>query len=146
MITYREMTRADFEAVFQMMRTFYTSPAVASDGSAEIYRADIEACLEPTMPLTGYVFERSGEIVGYSMLAHSFSTEYGRSCIWIEDLYLLPAARGMGTGKRFLQELAAQNPNALLRLEAETENAPAVHVYRAVGFEDVPYLELWKRG
>ena len=29
--------------------------------------------------------------------------------------------------------------------KAETENAPAVHAYRAVGFEDVPYLELWKK-
>ena len=145
MITYREMTRADFETVFRMMRDFYTSPAVASDGSAEIYRADIEACLDPALPLTGYVFERRGKLVGYAMTAQSFSTEYGRPCIWIEDLYLLPDARGQGMGRRFLTELAAKHPDAVLRLEAETENAPAVHVYRAVGFEDVPYLELWKR-
>lgn len=144
-ITYREMTRVDFDAVLDMMRTFYTSPAVASDGSEEIYRADIEACLDPCVPLTGYVFCKEGELVGYAMTAHSFSTEYGCPCIWIEDLYLSPEARGQGTGKRFLSELAEANPTAILRLEAETENAPAVHVYRAVGFEDVPYLELWKR-
>lgn len=144
-ITYRQMTRADADGVFAMMRDFYTSPAVASDGSAEIYRADIEACLSPDLPLTGYVFVMDGALVGYAMTAHSFSTEYGRPCIWIEDLYLLPAARGQGTGKRFLTELAERHPEALLRLEAETENAPAVHAYRAVGFEDVPYLELWKK-
>lgn len=143
-ITYREMTRADFDAVLEMMRTFYTSPAVASDGSEEIYRADIEACLDANTPLTGYVFEHGGTLAGYAMTAHSFSTEYGRPCIWIEDLYLLPEARGQGVGKRFLTELAEACPEAILRLEAETENAHAVHVYRAVGFEDVPYLELWK--
>ena len=95
-------------------------------------------------PLTGYVFEQGGTLAGYAMTAHSFSTEYGRPCIWIEDLYLLAEARGQGVGKRFLTELAEACPEAILRLEAETENAPAVHVYRAVGFEDVPYLELWK--
>ena len=117
-ITYREMTRADFDAVLDMMRTFYTSPAVASDGSEEIYRADIEACLDPRVPLTGYVFCKEGELVGYAMTAHSFSTEYGCPCIWIEDLYLSPEARGQGTGKRFLSELAEANPTAILRLEA----------------------------
>ena len=144
-ITYREMTRADFDAVLDMMRTFYTSPAVASDGSEEIYRADIEACLDAAAPLTGYVFVAGGASVGYAMTVNSFSTEYGRPCIWIEDLYLKPEARGQGAGKRFLTELAAAHPASILRLEAETENAPAVHVYRSVGFEDVPYLELWKR-
>lgn len=143
-MTYRKMTQADFDAVLDMMRTFYTSPAVASDGSEEIYRADIEACLDPDMPLTGYVFCRSGACVGYAMTVQSFSTEYGRPCIWIEDLYLRPEARGQGIGRRFFEELAAAHPDAVLRLEAETENAPAVHLYRSVGFTDVPYLELWK--
>ena len=144
-ITYREMTRADHDAVLDMMRAFYTSPAVASDGSEEIYRADIEACLDSETPLSGYVFESDSMCGGYAMCAHSFSTEYGRACIWIEDLYLKPEARGQGVGKRFLTELTAAYPAAILRLEAETENAPAVHVYRSVGFEDVPYLELWRR-
>lgn len=145
MITYREMTRADFDAVFEMMRDFYTSPAVASDGSAEIYRADIEACLDPRLPLRGFVFEQGGAPAGYAMTFQGFCTEYGRPCLWIEDLYLRPEARGQGAAKRFLTELAEQYPDAVLRLESETENADAVRVYRAVGFEDVPYMGLWKR-
>ena len=143
-MTYRKMIPDDYDAVLEMMRTFYTSPAVATDGSEEIYRADIAACLDRDTPLTGYVFISGDAFAGYAMTAHSYSTEYGRPCIWIEDLYLRPEARGQGMGKRFLRELAAANPNAVLRLEAETENAPAVHVYRSVGFKEVPYLELWK--
>ena len=143
-ITYRKMTRADFDDVLDMMRTFYTSPAVATDGSEEIYRADIEACLDPESPLTGYVFAEAETCVGYAMTYPGFATEYGRPCVWIEDLYLTSETRGRGVGRRFLTELAAANPNALLRLEAEEENSPAVHLYRSVGFTEVPYLELWK--
>ena len=144
MIICRPMTPADADAVYTMMRDFYTSPAVATDGSDAIYRADIAACLDADTPLTGYVFCLDGACVGYAMTAQSFSTEYGRPCLWIEDLYLRPEARGQGAGRRFFEQLAAAHPDAVLRLEAETENAPAVHLYRSVGFEQVPYLELWK--
>ena len=82
-ITYRKMTRADFDDVLDMMRTFYTSPAVATDGSEEIYRADIEACLDPESPLTGYVFAEADTCVGYAMTYPGFATEYGRPCVWI---------------------------------------------------------------
>ena len=141
-ITWREMTRADFDTVYAMMRAFYTSPAVLSDGSDAIYRADIEACLTPGTPLTGYVFTAGERLVGYAMTAESFSTEFGRPCLWLEDLYLVPEARGQGAGSRFLQQLAANRPDAVLRLEAERENTSAVRVYTAAGFEELPYLEL----
>ena len=48
--------------------------------------------------LEGYIFEVSGEIQGYGMIAKSFSTEFGRPCMWIEDIYIKESCRGAGIG------------------------------------------------
>ena len=84
----RAMLPKDKDAVLEMMREFYASPAVFSNGSEEIFKADIEQCTKDNPYLEGYVFEENGEVQGYAMVAKSFSTEFGKPCIWIEDLYL----------------------------------------------------------
>lgn len=138
----RKMIPADREAVLDMMRVFYASPAVLSNGSEEIFRADVENCVNDSPYLEGYVFEEAGALVGYGMLAKSFSTEFGKPCIWIEDLYLTEAARGKGIGSAFLQMVAQMYPDAVLRLEAEEENHRAIATYHKNGFEVLPYTEL----
>ena len=42
----RDMAEQDKENVLAMMRVFYASPAVLSNGSEEIFKSDIENCLE----------------------------------------------------------------------------------------------------
>ena len=140
----REMVAGDKEAVMEMMRVFYASPAVLSNGSEEIYSADVEACLGDNPYLEGYVFEAGEQLLGYGMVAKSFSTEFGKPCIWIEDLYLQENARGLGLGSRFLRFVGEKYPNAVLRLEVEEENERAVHVYKKCGFEVIPYMEMKK--
>ncbi len=144
MITIRTMQKADSEKVLKMMRTFYASPAVLSNGSEEIFRNDVATCLNGSPYLEGFVFAENDKIFGYAMIAKSFSTEFGKPCIWIEDLYLEEDCRGMGLGTRFLHFVESRFPDCLLRLEAEAENETAVHVYRKFGFEILPYLELKK--
>ena len=138
----RKMTAQDKETVLEMMQVFYASPAVLSNGSEEIFRSDVDACVTDNPYLDGYVWEEMGEILGYAMCAKSFSTEFGKPCVWIEDLYLKPRARGQGRGGAFLRYIRSAYPGALLRLEAEPENAVAVALYRKMGFEELPYLEL----
>ncbi len=36
------------------------------------------------------------------MIAKSFSTEFGKSCIWIEDLYIKDEYQGFGIGSLFM--------------------------------------------
>ena len=132
------------ETILAMMRVFYASAAVATDGSEEIFRADFDACVGESPYLEGYVFTENGAVIGYAMAAKSFSTEYGRPCIWIEDLYLLPEHRGKGHGSRFLRFMEEKYPGAILRLEVEADNRRAVHVYRKNGFDEMPYLEMKK--
>lgn len=144
MFEIREMTQADTEQVVAMMRVFYTSPAVLSDGSEEIYRNDVENCVGDCPYLEGYVFAEGDGILGYAMIAKSFSTEFGRPCIWIEDLYIRKEYRGCGIGTEFFDFIEKKYPDTVMRLEAEEENHRAVSVYKKCGYEVLPYLEMKK--
>lgn len=138
------MTEADRNDILEMMRVFYASEAVLSNGSEEIFGADIDNCTNGSAYLEGYVFESNNTISGYAMLAKSFSTEFGKPCIWIEDLYIKPEFRGMGIGSSFFEFIEKAYPDSLFRLEVEAENERAVNVYKKCGFEVLPYMEMKK--
>ncbi len=154
----RPITRADAETVLAMMRTFYASPAVFTNGSEEIFRRDIETCIAGSPYLEGFVFEApeparaDGEsatdaaprIGGYAMIARSFSTEFGKPCIWLEDIYIDETYRGHGFGSAFFAFIEARYPDAVYRLEVEEENEGAVRLYRRMGFGVLPYMEMKK--
>ena len=141
----RKMIREDKNTIVDMMRVFYASPAVFTDGSDEIFEADVENCVNDSPYLEGFVFEEDGEIQGYGMIAKSFSTEFGKPCIWIEDLYLKPEYRGLGIGSKFFEYLEQNYTDCIFRLEVEEENERAIHVYEKNGFTVLPYMEMKKQ-
>lgn len=47
-----------------------------------------------------------GKEVGFALFFHNFSTFLGRAGVYLEDLFVLPEARGRGHGKALLGELA----------------------------------------
>lgn len=146
MSNIRDMVETDREEVLAMMRVFYRSPAVLSNGSEEIFYNDIENCINECPFLEGYIFQAGQEIQGYAMLAKSFSTEFGKLCIWIEDLYIKPEYRGIGIGSQFFAYIEEKYPDRIMRLEVEEENERAVKVYEKCGYEVLPYMEMIKHG
>ena len=143
-IKIRDMMQGDEKTVLKMMREFYTSPAVYTNGSDEIFKSDIENCLSDNPYIEGYIIEDSGKIIGYAMIAKSFSTEFGKRCIWIEDLFLTDEARGCGIGKTFFDYITKKYDGAVFRLEVEAENERAVNLYERCGFTTLPYMEMKK--
>ena len=140
----RGMEEKDRNQVLEIMRVFYASPAVWSNGSEEIFQADFTACISDSPFLEGYIFENAQDIQGYAMVAKSFSTEFGKTCVWLEDIYVKDAYRGRGIGSYFLKYIESKYPDAILRLEVEAENERAVNVYHKCGFEVIPYMEMKK--
>ena len=138
----RYMQSEDKEAVLPMMRDFYASPAVFTNGSEEIFLRDIEVCLAGSAYLEGFVIESENEIAGYAMIAKSFSTEFGKPCIWIEDLYLKEGHRGKGLGNLFCDFLTQKYTDCIFRLEVEDENEIAIRLYEKRGFTVLPYKEM----
>jgi GNAT superfamily N-acetyltransferase len=50
--------------------------------------------------------EEDGEIVGFALFFHSFSTFLGKPGLYLEDLFVLPQHRGKGHGEALLRHLA----------------------------------------
>lgn len=140
--TIRAIKESDKTDVLSMMREFYSSSAVYTNGSDEIFLSDIEACISGSPYIEGYVFEDNKTVQGYAMLAKSFSTEFGRQCVWIEDVFIKPEHRGKGIGKQLLLFVGQKYPEAVIRLEVEKENEPAVELYKKSGFEFLPYEQM----
>lgn len=143
--TIRYMKEQDRQQILEMMRNFYASEAVFTNGSEEIFNTDIDNCIKENPYIEGYVFENGGRIQGYAMLAKSFSTEFGKACIWIEDIYVKEEYRGLGIASRFLRFIEQKYPNCLFRLEVELENERAVNVYKRSGYDLLPYMEMKKQ-
>ena len=143
-MTIDKMSDKHTTEVIEMMREFYASPAVSTNGSEEIFKNDVENCINDNPYLEGYVFIKEERIIGYAMLAKSFSTEFGKPCVWIEDIYFKAEYRGHGFGTRFLNFVTEKYKDSLLRLEVEEDNRCAVHTYRKNGFSSLPYMELKK--
>ena len=86
-----------------------------------------------------WIVREEGRPIGYLILTLGYSVEYGGRDGFIDDLYLVPAARGRGVGGALL-EFALASAAALgirtLHLEVEAGNEPAARLYRSAGFEE----------
>jgi GNAT superfamily N-acetyltransferase len=52
------------------------------------------------------VAEEAGALVGYALFFPVYSTFLARPSLYLEDLFVLPAARGHGVGRAFMLRLA----------------------------------------
>jgi GNAT superfamily N-acetyltransferase len=80
--------------------------------------------------------EVDGEAQGFALFFHNFSTFEGRPGIYLEDLFVRPAARGKGLGKALLAELAriaVERGCARLEWWVLDWNAPAIGFYKSLG-------------
>lgn len=143
-INIEKMRAEHKKEVIDMMAVFYASDAVHTNGSAGIFEADFENCIGNSPYIDGFVFTQAEKVLGYAMIAHSFSTEYGKECIWFEDLYLKPEFRGFGIIPKFFNFIETEYKNTIFRLEVEKENLHALHVYKKHKFSDLPYHEMVK--
>lgn len=141
--TLRPMEAQDKARVIGMMRGFYASEAVHTNGSEEVFNNDVDACVSDNPYASGFVFVREDEsICGYSMLSHGYSTEYGRYSVWIEDLFLEEDARGKGLSDMLFDYVKEKYPDHIHRLEVEETNLRAIRTYKKNGFKTLPYAEM----
>lgn len=139
----RPATDADTPALVALMTSFYAEadfplPAGPAARAFQHLLAD---------PRLGGVWlaEAAGEAIGHAVLTVCFSMEYGGLRGFLDDLYVLPAARGRGTGAALLAavrtEAAARGVRAL-HVEVGPENATARRLYMRAGYADSGHLFL----
>ncbi|WZO97476.1 GNAT family N-acetyltransferase [Isosphaeraceae bacterium EP7] len=83
-----------------------------------------------------WIAEAEGEVAGFVLFFHTFSTWRGLPGIYLEDLYVRPAHRGLGLGKALLARLATlalERGCGRLEWAVLDWNAPAIGFYQAMG-------------
>ena len=134
-ISIRPATPADLDRIGQFIRDLAEYEKLAHE--VRFDPAVLQAHLfGPTPRAEVVIGELDGAAQGFALFFHNFSTFEGRPGIYLEDLFVRPAARGSGLGKALLAHLAAL---AMARGCARFEwsvldwNAPAIGFYESLG-------------
>lgn len=102
-------------------------------GSVEQLRAEL-FCEQPVIE-AALVWE--GErAVGFALWFHSYSTFLARRGLWLEDLFVIPEARGKGYGKALLKhcaKLAVERGCGRFEWSVLDWNTPAIEFYKSLG-------------
>jgi GNAT superfamily N-acetyltransferase len=90
----------------------------------------------PTPRAEVLIAEVDGEAAGFALFFHNFSTFVGKPGLYLEDLFVRPAFRGLGLGKRLMMRLAKialERDCGRFEWSVLDWNTPAIDFYRALG-------------
>ena len=134
-LTIRPATAADLPLIAQLIRDLADYERLASE-----VRFDLAVLGEKLFGARPYaevlIGELDGEPQGFALFFHNFSTFEGKPGIYLEDLFVRPAARGSGLGKALLAKLAAltlARDCARLEWSVLDWNEPAIGFYKKLG-------------
>lgn len=113
-------------------------------GLAE-YENDLEAVQNTPEKLANDLFdaklceailaEQEGNVLGFAIYYTSYSTWKG-PCMYLEDLFVVPEARGTGAGKKLFDrvvEIAQERNYARMDWQILDWNTPAIEFYKKRG-------------
>ena len=104
MLTFRDMTLDDRDTVLPMVDAFYRSNAVDHPVPREIVERSFLAAAGNEPLLRGTLIFEEGRLAGYLYVTLCYSAEVGGTCVFIEEVYLLPEFRGRGLGQMCIRD------------------------------------------
>jgi GNAT superfamily N-acetyltransferase len=135
MITVREATPADTALILGFIRGLAEYERLLHEVTAT--EADVAAALFSPQPRAFCdIAEQNGAPVGFAFWFYNFSTFEGRYGLYLEDLFVIPEARGSGAGLALMRRLAQRcRDEDLRRLEWQVLdwNAPTIAFYDRLG-------------
>jgi GNAT superfamily N-acetyltransferase len=133
----RRATREDVPLVLRFIRALAEYEKLADQVVAD--EATLAEQLFGARPAAEVLFaELGGEPAGFALFFHNFSTFLGRHGLYLEDLFVVPEARGAGVGRALLAELARialERGCGRLEWAVLDWNEPAIGFYRRLGAE-----------
>jgi ribosomal protein S18 acetylase RimI-like enzyme len=141
----RRIERGDRKRYVELVKAFYSSPAVLESVPEENILATFEEMMRSRDYVQGFfLLADNGQVAGYALVVKSFSQEAGGMVLWVDELYILKEYRSLGLGGKFLdflQENLAEDVKRI-RLEVEEDNSRAMSLYQRLGFEELPYVQM----
>lgn len=143
----RPAAAGDVPAIVALIRAL-AEYEKAAPGAVTLTEDLLREALFGTRPsLEAQVAVTAGEIAGYALFFHNFSSWRGRRGLYLEDLFVRPELRGRGIGKALLTELkrlARERGCARLEWVVVDWNQPAIDFYRSQGAHPVEGWTLWR--
>ena len=100
--------------------------------------AQLEATLFGPRPFAEVILaeDMPDVVAGFALFFHNYSTFRGKPGIYLEDLFVVPEARGRGIGKALLlrvKEIAVERGCGRLEWAVLDWNEPAIGFYKKLG-------------
>ena len=134
-LAIRPATPADLPLIAELIRALAEYEKLAHE--VRFDETTLAAKLFGPRPFAEVIIgEVDGTAQGFALFFHNFSTFEGRPGVYLEDLFVRPAARGSGLGKALLAELAriaVERDCARLEWSVLDWNDPAIGFYKALG-------------
>jgi GNAT superfamily N-acetyltransferase len=136
MLSIREASPEDASLIVQFIRDladYEREPQAAIVTEADLLRDGFSGADRKFWVL---IAEWNAEPVGFAFYFFNYSTWLGRPGLYLEDLFVRPAARGKGIGKALLAKLAqiAIDKNCYgMRWQVLDWNQPAIDFYNSLG-------------
>lgn len=134
-LSIRPATPADLPLIAQLIRDLADYEKLAHE--VRFDEAVMGEKLFGARPYAEVVIgELNGAAQGFALFFHNFSTFEGKPGIYLEDLFVRPAARGSGLGKALLSHLAmlaVERDCARLEWSVLDWNEPAIGFYKKLG-------------
>jgi GNAT superfamily N-acetyltransferase len=131
----RLATAADVPVILELIRGLAEFERLAHEVVAT--EADLERTLFGDRPAAEVLIaELGGAPVGFALFFPSYSTFLARSGLYLEDLFVRPAARGRGIGRALmiaLARLAVDRGYGRFEWSVLDWNTDAIRFYRALG-------------
>lgn len=134
-VTIREAVPADIGTIHDFILALADYEKLSHDVRAD--RASLDKYLFGPRPMAEVLIaESEGSAIGFALFFHNFSTFEGRPGLYLEDLFVIPEARGLGAGKALLSrlaQLALERDCARLEWWVLDWNEPSIAFYRSLG-------------
>ena len=128
-------TRADVPRMHELMRGLAVYEKIEHEFVST--SADLERALFGERPHAEALVGRLDDAtVGFALFFPTYSTFVGRPGLWLEDLFVIPEARGRGVGIALLArlaEIAIERGCERLEWAVLDWNEPAIGFYRSLG-------------
>jgi GNAT superfamily N-acetyltransferase len=131
----RSATPADVPAIARLIRALAEYEKLSHE--VVLREEDLSQHLFGPKPYAEVVLaEDGGQVVGFALFFHNYSTFLSKPGIYLEDLFVLPESRGKGHGKKLLShlaKLAVERGCGRFEWSVLDWNEPAIQFYKSLG-------------
>lgn len=134
-VSIRSATPDDADLVFRFIRELAVYERLEHEvvGTAQSVQ---EHLFGPNPKVFALIAEEQERPIGFALYFYSYSTFLTRHGIYLEDLYVVPEARGKGAGKALLQriaQIAVAEGCGRFEWSVLDWNEPSIRFYESLG-------------